>query len=68
MTLPAASTNHSLDLDTGTVYQVAVAANYPALSSGLQWETCRINNRAGTVSQVTDLFLAQVEATQVRVS
>ena len=44
-----------------------MAANYPALSSGLQWTTCSINNRAGTVTQVTDLTLGQVDTTQVRV-
>ena len=67
VSLPPRTTNHTLALDSQTVYQLAVAANYPALSSGLQWTTCSINNRAGTVTQVTDLNLGQVESTQVRV-
>ena len=67
VTLPADATNHSLALNSQTVFQLAVAANYPGLSSGLQWTSCSINNRAGTVSQVTDLTLGQVESTKVTV-
>ena len=61
VTLPSHYTNKSLDLHPDTVHQIAVAANYPRLSSGLQWTTCTISNRAGTVTTVSEVKVSPGE-------
>ena len=69
-TLPPHTTNLSLPLSSQSVHQIAVAANYQAVSSGLQWSTCTISNRAGTVSRVTEVMVSRATSasSQLRVS
>ena len=68
-TAPPRLTSMSLPLVTAGVHQVAVAANYEGLSSGLQWTTCTISNRAGTVTRVTDIAVGegQMASSQIKV-